>query len=166
MSSYILPDTLADALAIIAEGEWRLLAGGTDFYPQLGDKSVDFNIIDINKLEELRGIRKNSDCWRIGATTTWTELLEAELPEAFNGLKLAAREVGSEQIQNAATIAGNLCNASPAADGVPPLLTLDARVELQSVSGVRHLSISDFIRGNRSTDLKTNEIMTAISNTD
>ena len=162
MSSYILPETLADTLAIIAKGEWRLLAGGTDFYPQLGDKPVDFNIVDINKLEELKGIRKNRDHWRIGALTTWTELLEAELPRAFDGLKLAAREVGCEQIQNAATIAGNLCNASPAADGVPPLLTLDASVELESVLGVRHLSLSDFIKGNRSTDRKSSEIITAI----
>ena len=66
------------------------------------------------------------------------------------------------QIQNAATLAGNLCNASPAADGVPPLLTLDASVELQSAAGVRHLPVSDFIRGNRTTDRRPDEIMTAI----
>lgn len=162
MSSYIMPGSLEDAFSIIADGDWRILAGGTDFYPQLGDKPVDFNIIDINKLNELKGIRKDQDHWRIGATTTWTELLETELPGAFDGLKLAAREVGSEQIQNAATVAGNLCNASPAADSVPPLLTLDARVELQSVSGVRHFPLSEFILGNRSTEIQGNEIMTAI----
>lgn len=162
MSSYILPRSLSDALEIIAEEEWRILAGGTDFYPQLDDKPIDFNIMDINRLEELKGIRKNSDHWRIGATTTWTELLEAELPGAFNGLKQAAREIGSVQIQNAATVAGNLCNASPAADSVPPLLTLDASVELQSVSGVRHLLLSDFITGNRTTERKSDEIMTAV----
>lgn len=162
MSSYILPRSLTDALEIIAEEEWRILAGGTDFYPQLDDKPIDFNIMDIHRLEELKGVRKNSDHWRIGATTTWTELLEAELPVAFNGLKQAAREIGSVQIQNAATVAGNLCNASPAADSVPPLLTLDASVELQSVSGVRHLLLSDFIKGNRTTERKSDEIMTAV----
>ena len=162
MSSYLLPESLDQVLSTIADGQWRLLAGGTDFYPQLGDKPVDFNIIDINKLKELKGIHREQNFWRIGATTTWSELLEAELPIAFNGLKLAAREVGAEQIQNAATVAGNLCNASPAADGVPPLLTMDARVELQSVSGTRQLPLSDFIKGNRSTELHANEIMTAI----
>jgi hypothetical protein len=65
--------------------------------------------------------------WRLGATTTWSELIEADLPPLFDGLKQAAREVGGRQIQNVGTLAGNLCNASPAADGVPPLLALDAR---------------------------------------
>ena len=162
MSSYISPHSLTDALDTIAEGEWQVLAGGTDFYPQLNDKPIDFNVIDINRLEELKGIRRNRDHWRIGAAATWTELLETELPPVFNSLKLAAREIGSVQIQNAATLAGNLCNASPAADGVPPLLTLDASVELQSAAGVRHLPVSDFIRGNRTTDRRPDEIMTAI----
>ena len=162
MSSYILPRSLHEALDAIAEGEWRILAGGTDFYPQLNDKPLDFNIIDINRLEELRGIRRNNDHWRMGAMVTWTELLETELPPVFNSLKLAAREIGSVQIQNAATLAGNLCNASPAADSVPPLLTLDASVELQSASGIRHLPVSDFIKGNRTTDRSPDEIMTAI----
>ena len=162
MSNYILPRSLEDTLTIIADGNWQLLAGGTDFYPQLGDKPVDFNIIDISSLDEIKGISKGKGYWRIGATTTWTELLETALPDAFSGLKLAAREVGCEQIQNAATVAGNLCNASPAADSVPPLLTLDAKVELQSVSGVRQLDLLEFIKGNRSTELHANEIMTAI----
>ena len=78
MSSYISPHSLTDALDTIAEGEWQVLAGGTDFYPQLNDKPIDFNVIDINRLEELKGIRRNRDHWRIGAAATWTELLETE----------------------------------------------------------------------------------------
>lgn len=120
MSSYQMPDSLDRALSLMAAGDWKILAGGTDFYPQLGDKPVDFNILDINQLNELRGISRAEDHWRIGAITTWSELLETDLPAAFRSLKQAAREVGSEQIQNAATVAGNLCNASPAADSVPP----------------------------------------------
>ena len=77
-------------------------------------------------------------------------------------MKLAAREVGSIQIQNAGTIAGNLCNASPAADGVPPLLVLDAEVELTSRSGPRRVPVSDFITGNRRTWRRPDELLTAI----
>ena len=68
--------------------------------------------------------------WRIGALTTWSDLLRQPLPALFDGLKLAAREVGGMQIQNAGTLGGNICNASPAADGVPCLLALEAEVEL------------------------------------
>ena len=80
----------------------------------------------------------------------------------FDGLKLAAREVGSRQIQNAGTIAGTLCNASPAADGVPPFLTLDAEVELASLSGSRRIPLASFITGVRQVDLKHGEIVVAL----
>jgi CO/xanthine dehydrogenase FAD-binding subunit len=89
---------------------------------------------------------------RIGALTTWTDIVRrrtCRLP--FDALKQAAREVGSVQIQNRATLAGNLCNASPAADGVPPLLALDAQVELTGGSGNRLVALKDFIKGNRQT---------------
>jgi CO/xanthine dehydrogenase FAD-binding subunit len=96
-----------------------VLAGGTDFYPARVGRAIDEDILDITAIGELRGIAEDADGWRIGATTTWSELIETRLPPLFDGLKLAAREVGGRQIQNAGTIAGNLCNASPAADGVP-----------------------------------------------
>ena len=103
-----------------------VLAGGTDFYPARVGRAIDENVLDIGGIAVLRGITADADGWRLGATTTWSELVEAELPPLFDGLKQAAREVGGRQIQNTGTIAGNLCNASPAADGVPPLLALDA----------------------------------------
>jgi CO/xanthine dehydrogenase FAD-binding subunit len=99
---------------------------------------------------------------RIGARTTWSDLARADLPPCFDALKAAAREVGSVQIQNTATIAGNLCNASPAADGVPPLLALDAEVELASTGGVRRLPLKDFLTGYRSTARRPDEIVTAV----
>jgi CO/xanthine dehydrogenase FAD-binding subunit len=80
----------------------------------------------------------------------------------FDGLKQAAREVGGRQIQNAGTLAGNLCNASPAADGVPPLLALDAEIELAGASGARRLPLASFITGNRRTALAPGELMVAI----
>jgi CO/xanthine dehydrogenase FAD-binding subunit len=89
-------------------------------------------------------------------------IAEAVLPPAFDGLKAAAREVGSVQIQNRGTIAGNLCNASPAADGVPPLLALDARVEIASEAERRELPLSAFITGYRRTALGPGQIVTAV----
>lgn len=98
----------------------------------------------------------------IGARATWTQLLRADLPPAFDALKLAAREVGSIQIQNRGTVAGNLCNASPAADGVPPLLALDAEIELASSRGRRVLLLGDYIQGNRRTARRADELLVAI----
>jgi CO/xanthine dehydrogenase FAD-binding subunit len=119
--------------------------------------------MDISRLGDLRGIAPAPDGGiRIGALTTWTDIVRASLPPAFRALQQAAREVGSVQIQNRATIAGNLCNASPAADGVPPLLALDARVELASRSGNRTLPLSDFIQGNRKTARDSGELLTFI----
>src|SRR5690606_33533648 len=105
-------------------GRWRLLAGGTDFYPAQGARPFRDDILDINGLAALRHITQTQEHIVFGARASWSDMLQAELPPAFDALKLAAREVGSVQIQNTGTIAGNLCNASPAADGVPPLLVL------------------------------------------
>ena len=109
----------------------------------------------------MRGIARTDFGWRLGATTTWSELIEAELPPLFDGLKQAAREVGGRQIQNAATIAGNLCNASPAADGVPCLLALDAEVEIAGQDGHRRLPLGRFVTGPRRTALTPGELVVA-----
>jgi CO/xanthine dehydrogenase FAD-binding subunit len=84
------------------------------------------------------------------------------LPGALLALQQAARQVGGRQVQVAGTLGGNLCNASPAADGVPPLLVLEAEVELASATGTRRLALQDFILGPRKTALKPGEVMTAI----
>ncbi|TIP98961.1 MAG: xanthine dehydrogenase family protein subunit M, partial [Mesorhizobium sp.] len=156
------PTTIDEALALLGEAPWRILAGGTDFYPTQGAKPFRENVLDINGLAALRGIARTEDHWVIGARTTWTDLVRHPLPAAFDALKQAAREVGSVQIQNVASIAGNLCNASPAADGVPALLVLDAEVELRSVAMIRHLPLEKFILGNRRTELQPGEMMSAI----
>src|SRR4029077_8004802 len=93
---------------------------------------------------------------------TWTDVLHVPLPRCFDALKGAAREVGSVQIQNRGTVAGNLCNASPAADGVPPLLARDAEVELTSSAGPRRMPLAEFIVGNRKTARRVDEILTAV----
>ncbi|TPI48632.1 xanthine dehydrogenase family protein subunit M [Mesorhizobium sp. B2-9-1] len=162
MIRYAKPTTVDKALALLGEDRWRILAGGTDFYPAQGAKPFRDNVLDINALAELRGIAETGEHWRIGARTTWTDIVRQPLPAAFDALKSAAREVGSVQIQNVASVAGNLCNASPAADGVPALLVLDADVELRSLKAVRHLPLGEFILGNRRTALRPGEMVTAI----
>ena len=159
---YLQPSTLEQAVCDAQVDGVRILAGGTDFYPTQGDVLPDFPILDLSRIAEISGVSRTENGWRIGATTTWTDLVNAPLPPAFDGLKAAAREVGSIQIQNVATLAGNLCNASPAADGVPPLLTLNTEVELTGPNGQRHLLLEHFLKGPRQTELAVGEIMTAL----
>ncbi len=159
---YHRPDTIDAAVALLSRKPRTLLAGGTDLYPAIKTQSLGGSVLDLGGIAGLRGIQRDDDGWRIGAGTTWTDVIRADLPPAFDGLKRAAREVGAVQIQNAGTLAGNLCNASPAADGVPPLLTLDASVELASVRGVRVLGLGDFLVGPRQTALAEDEMVSAL----
>lgn len=159
---YARPSQLGDALALLSGGGYSILAGGTDFYPARVGKPVDVNVLDITRLAELRGVDLKSGILRIGATATWSDLLAADLPPVFDGLKAAAREVGGMQIQNAGTVVGNLCNASPAADGVPPLLALDADLELASSGGTRRVRLQDFVLGNRKTARNPHELVVAV----
>src|SRR3954468_14850168 len=103
MGNYLRPARLEEALAALAR-PWTVLAGGTDFYPARVGRAVDENVLDITGIAGLRGIAASDRGWRLGATTTWSELVEAELPPLFDGLVKAAREVGGRQIQNAGTI--------------------------------------------------------------
>jgi CO/xanthine dehydrogenase FAD-binding subunit len=162
MGLYLRPTELADAVAALAQNPLTVLAGGTDFYPARVGRPLDDDILDITALAALRGITDVGDHLRFGATTTWSDVIVAPLPRWFDGLKLAAREVGGVQIQNAGTIGGNLCNASPAADGIPALLSLDASVELASRRGKRVVSLAEFVLGNRRTARRPDELMTAV----
>lgn len=159
---YIKPRTLPEALAALSSGEARILSGGTDFYPGLGERIVRETVVDVSALADLRGIAVQGDFYRIGGLTTWSEIIRAPLPRCFDALKSAAREVGSVQIQNRGTVAGNLCNASPAADSVPPLLALDAQMELVSTSDTRRMKLEQFIVGNRKTQRRFDEMLTAV----
>jgi CO/xanthine dehydrogenase FAD-binding subunit len=131
-------------------------------FPARVGQPLGGDILDIGKIEALRGISECDDHFRLGATTTWSDLIAAPLPVWFDGAKSASREVGGVQIQNAGTIVGNLCNASPAADGIPALMSLDASVELTSCNHRRVLSLGDFVLGNRRTARRPQEIVTAI----
>ncbi len=160
--TYLRPTALPDALAALAAQRLDVLAGGTDFYPARVGRTIDEPVLDITALAGLGGIADRGDHWRIGALATWTDILRAPLPPCFDALKQAAREVGGVQIQNTGTIAGNLCNASPAADGLPPLLALEAEVELASLRGERRLALADFVLDNRRTARRADELVTSV----
>ena len=162
MGSYQRPADLDAGLQALAAGNLTIVAGGTDYYPARVERPLAEDVLDISGLAALRGIEATEEGFRIGAGVTWSELIATRLPRCFDGLKQAAREVGGRQIQNAGTIAGNLCNASPAADGMPPLLALDARVELASLAGTRELPLAEFVTGNRRTRRRPDELLTAI----
>jgi CO/xanthine dehydrogenase FAD-binding subunit len=159
---YLRPKTLDEAVVQLTMPGIQVLSGGTDFYPGLGDRVAPGLVMDVSGLRELRGVSTEANYFRIGGLTTWTDVIRAPLPSCFDALKSAAREVGSVQIQNRGTVAGNLCNASPAADGVPPLLALDAEVELASSRGSRRLPLAEFLLGNRKTQRQPDELLTAV----
>ncbi|MGB7436920.1 MAG: FAD binding domain-containing protein [Candidatus Acidiferrum sp.] len=159
---FLRPGTLDEALHALACANATILAGGTDLFPAFTGSQLKGPILDISGIAELTGIRTSADSFHLGARTTWTELLKASLPSGFDGLRAAAREIGSIQIQNQATIAGNICNASPAADGVAALLAMDAEVTLASRDGVRILRLAEFIQGNRKTARQPGEILTSV----
>ena len=155
------PADLSEALAILGRGGCTPLSGGTDVFPALVDRPP-VPLLDLGRIACLRGITHTRDHIRFGAATTWTDIVRADLPPAFEALKQAARNVGSIQIQNRGTIGGNLCNASPAADGVPPLLALDAEVELMSADARRIVPLEQFLRGNRLTVRAPDELLVGV----
>ncbi len=163
MGDYLRPRSVSEALDALRDGRPTILAGGTDYYPaRVGRPADGDDILDLSALDDMRGIEARDGHWRIGALATWSDVSRAGLPPALDGLKRAAREVGGMQIQNTGTVCGNLCNASPAADGVPPLLTLDAEVELSSAAGVELVVLDRFITGNRETLRRPDQLVTAV----
>lgn len=162
MPDYLRPTALDDALAALSHRRLTVLAGGTDFYPARVGAPLDDDVLDITALPSLRAIEERDDHWRIPALATWSDIIHAGLPPWFDGLKLAAREIGGRQVQNTGTLCGNLCNASPAADGAPVLLSLDAEVELAALERRETMPLADFMRGNRETALAPDQIMVAV----
>ncbi|MBT6138312.1 MAG: xanthine dehydrogenase family protein subunit M [Rhodospirillaceae bacterium] len=163
MGQYLRVGTLDQALDLRATGHsWKLLAGATDFYPAYAGRPIDVDVLDLTNIPELCGIEVDHLGVRLGACVRWLDLGIARLPKWLDGLCQAAREIGGHQIQARATIGGNICNASPAADGIPPLISLNASVEIAGPKGIREILLCDFLRGNRKTILKSDEILIAI----
>jgi CO/xanthine dehydrogenase FAD-binding subunit len=138
------------------------VAGATDHYPARVGRQPREDVLDVTAIAGLRDIADIHGGWWIGALTTWTDLAEASLPPLFDGLREAALTIGGLQIQARATVVGNVCNASPAADGIPNLLALDAEVELASGRGSRRLPLAAFVTGNRRTVRDADELVTGV----
>lgn len=154
---------LEEAVRLRREMGYPFVAGGTDIYPAIENGVRYPGLIDVSKIEALRGtIRREGDTWIIPALATWSEVVAADLPVQFDALKQAAAEVGGRQIQNAGTVAGNICNASPAADGIPALMALGASVAITGPSGEREVPLEAFVLGNRKTALQEGEILCAV----
>jgi CO/xanthine dehydrogenase FAD-binding subunit len=156
------PATLEEALVGLAARPRTLLAGGTDHYPSRVTQVPDEDILDVTALPGLRGIETRGDHWWIPCQATWSHVINTPLPPVFAALKEAARQVGGRQVQNAGTVVGNVCNASPAADGIPCLLALDASVDLVSIRGRRVLPLSDFVLGPRRTARQPDEMVLGV----
>jgi CO/xanthine dehydrogenase FAD-binding subunit len=158
---YVVARDLEHAVALKAAGH-TVLAGGTDHYPVRVGRPLTEPIVDIAALDDLRGIAHVDGHFRFGGLTRWADVVVADLGRGFDGLRAAAREIGGPQVQHAGTVAGNLCTASPAADGVTAFLALEASVECTGRDGVRVLPLGEFVTGYRETALAPDELVTAV----
>jgi CO/xanthine dehydrogenase FAD-binding subunit len=160
---YEAPTTLQGAVALLAgaSGEARVLAGGTDLLVQMRADVVDPDlIVDIKKIPETRAVAEERGGWRIGAAVTGAELKEhPRLKQVWPGVVEAANLIGSTQVQGRATLGGNLCNGSPAADSVPALIAGGAVATLAGPQGTRDLPVEDVMLGPRKLALGKGEIV-------
>jgi len=160
---YEAPDSLEGAVALLAaaNGEARVLAGGTDLLVQMRADVVEPElIVDIKRIPETRAITEEKGGWRIGAAATGAELKEhPRLKNVWPGVVEAANLIGSTQVQGRATLGGNLCNGSPAADSVPALIAAAAVATLAGPQGKRDLPVEDVMLGPRKLALRKGEIV-------
>jgi carbon-monoxide dehydrogenase medium subunit len=160
---YEAPESVEGAVALLAAatGEARVLAGGTDLLVQMRADIVEPElIVDIKRIAETRAVTEERAGWRIGAAVTGAELKEhARLTRAWPGVVEAANLIGSTQVQGRATLGGNLCNGSPAADSVPALIAAGAVATLAGPQGRRDLPVEDVMLGPRQLALRKGEIV-------
>jgi carbon-monoxide dehydrogenase medium subunit len=160
---YEAPESLEGAVALLAgaTGEARVLAGGTDLLVQMRADVVDPElIVDIKRIAETRRVAEEAGGWRIGAAVTGAELKEhSRLKQAWPGVVEAANLIGSTQVQGRATLGGNLCNGSPAADSVPALIAAGAVATLAGPGGRRDLPVEDVMLGPRQLALRKGELV-------
>lgn len=160
------PVTLGDAYALLAERDrpLKIIAGGTDLMVLMNAHMLNLSeFLDIWRIDELRGISDEGAALRVGALTTYTQLIRSELIQRHvPALVAASRTVGAVQIQNRGTIGGNIVNASPAGDSLPVLAAYDAEIEIGSLRGTRRVALNEFYTGYRSTNLQTDELVLAI----
>jgi CO/xanthine dehydrogenase FAD-binding subunit len=160
-TEYYIPSTLMEALEVLRDIEGTLLAGGTDLIPQMRDRTWHLpGVIDLSRLSELRYISQVNGRIHIGSLTTFKDILDsALLRREARSLVEASAEVGSPQIRNQGTVGGNIGNASPAGDLLPPLLTLDADVHLRSLQGERIVRLAELLLGPGRTAIGEDELI-------
>lgn len=170
IEKYIVPRSIEEALKCLAPGSVTMFAGGTDLMPQTksGARSFQSTVMNLNRLDELKGITLANDIITIGARTTVTDILfDPLLQEHAPVLSDTADCFASGQVRNSATLGGNICNASPAGDMIIPLLLLDAEVELASwkknAIATRRIPLHEFFLAPGKTVLKPHELLTMIS---
>jgi aerobic carbon-monoxide dehydrogenase medium subunit len=160
---YEAPESLEGAVALLAgaNGDARVLAGGTDLLVQMRADLIEPElIVDIKKIPETRAVTEERDGWRIGAAVTGAELKEhARFKRVWPGVVEAANLIGSTQIQGRATLGGNLCNGSPAADSVPALIAAGAVATVAGPQGKRDIPVEDVMLGPRQLALRKGEMV-------
>ena len=163
---YHAPDSTREAVKILAasKGKTHILAGGTDLLVRMkGGYAEPDTIVDIKRIGALKKISRAGKGWRIGAAVSAAEMGEdAALSKAWPGVVEAANLIGSTQVQGRATIAGNLCNASPAADSVPAMAAAGAKAVIAGARGKRKLAVEKLVKGPGKTVLKKNEFVESI----
>jgi CO/xanthine dehydrogenase FAD-binding subunit len=160
------PVTLDEVYTLLSERgpATKIIAGGTDLMVLMNARQLDAShFLDIWRVDELRGITGDGDALRIGALTTYTQLIKSELVnQCAPALVAASRTIGAIQIQNRGTIGGNIAGASPAGDSLPVLAAYDAELEIGSARGTRLLAFNQFYRGYRRTVLEPDELVLAV----
>lgn len=160
---YEAPETLDAAIGLLAgeSGRVKVLAGGTDVLVQIHADMIDLDlIVDIKKIEEMREIVEEDGAWRFGAAVTGKEMMDnAAFNNAWPGVMDGVRLIGSVQVRGRATVGGNLCNASPAADGVPPMIAARAVAIIVGPNGRREIPVEDVAIAPGKTSLEPGEIV-------
>src|SRR6476661_3857902 len=161
--AYTAPSTVEEAVRILAgaSGPAKVLSGGTDLLVQLrSGRTTPSLIVDTKKIPGISGIREENGGFVIGAATPGAEIGESEaLKRAWPGLVEAANLIGSTQIQGRASIAGNLCNASPAADSVPPVIAARTVAVVAGPNGRREVPVENIVTGPGQTSLQKGEFV-------
>lgn len=160
---YKAPETLDAAIGLLAgqSGQVKVLAGGTDVLVQIHADMIEPDVIvDIKKIAEMREIADEDGAWRLGAAVTGKELMDnAAFNAAWPGVMDGVRLIGSVQVRGRATVGGNVCNASPAADSVPPMITSRAIATVIGPNGTREVPVQDIATGPGKTSLEAGEFV-------
>ena len=155
------PTRLEDALRALSQGNAQALAGGTDWMVRHGRSAPGRPVVYVGRLEELRQVSLREGALRIGAACTLSQLLQSPLLPGF--LKEPLALMASPAIRSVATLGGNVCNASPAADALPMLYALDAVLTLRSLSGAQEMPVSEFILGPGRTALRPGQLLVEVT---